>query len=80
MDLEIYGVGAVALIVSLVAVAKKAGFPSKYGGLLALVIGLALAFSYGSVEGWPPVRSIVTGAVVGLMASGAYSTQKNARK
>ena len=81
MDLEMYvgGGGGVALIIATIQMLKGAGMPAKYGGLVAVVLGLGLAFGYGVQQGWPPMQCIVTGMMLGLAASGFYSTQKNAR-
>lgn len=77
----IYGVALVPLIIALVALAKQAGLSSKYGGVLALVLGVGIVLGYGYLEaGWTVFKCLITGGAVGLSAAGLYSTQKNARE
>lgn len=79
--LELYGVVIISLIMGIVQLAKNAGLQSKFGGILALVIGLLIGLAYGLTEaGWSIFQSIIIGAMLGLSASGMYSTQKNARE
>ena len=81
MDLEMYvgGGGGVALIIATIQMLKGMGMPAKYGGLVAVLLGLGMAFGYGAPQGWPPMQCIVTGMIIGLSAAGFYSTQKATR-
>ena len=66
----------IALIGGIVSAAKWAGLPSKYAGLLSLVLGLLLggvAYMSGVESAY---NAIISGAVMGLIASGAYSGTK----
>ena len=68
---------AVAVIVALVSVCKKSGFPKKYAGLLAVVFGEAAAFGMclqSSCANY--YTTIAAGLVLGLTAAGAYSGGK----
>lgn len=78
MDLELIGgVTAIGLIVAIVQLIKTAGFPAKYAGVLALLLGLIVAFvyTYFSVTAW--YQALVLGLALGLAAAGAWSTAKN---
>ena len=66
----------IALIGGIVSAAKWAGLPSKYAGLLSIGIGLLLggvAYMSGVESAY---NAIISGAVMGLIASGAYSGTK----
>jgi len=72
---ELYGIGAVALIVALVEVFKKVGLPVKYAPLVSLAVGVCLgivAFSSESIT-----KAIILGLAAGASAVGAYSGTKN---
>lgn len=79
MDIEIYGVSAVLLIVGLVGLAKNMGFKAKYGGVLAVFLGLLFSFGYTFFNETSVFRAIIIGLALGLSAAGFYSTQKNVR-
>lgn len=69
------GASALLLIVGVVQVAKQAGFPSKYAGILALTLGIV----GGAIVGLSDseigiIPGIVQGMLAGLGASGAWST------
>ena len=66
-----------------VEIAKQAGLPSRFAGLAALVIALAVAplnglYQTGSLVDWPVF--LMTGVLGGLMAAGVYSAPKAALK
>ncbi|NLW08046.1 MAG: hypothetical protein GX039_08765 [Clostridia bacterium] len=79
MDMEIYGISAVLLIMGIVQLAKNAGFPSKFAGLLAVAIGILASVGYTMFQEAELFRALVTGIALGLAAAGLYSTQKNVR-
>ncbi len=78
MDMELYGVSAVLVIIGLVQLAKQVGLPSKYGGLLAVALGVGVALGYAYYAEIAAFRAVVTGLALGLSAAGLYSTTKNA--
>lgn len=80
MDLEIYGVSAVLVIIGLVQLAKSVGFNSKYGGVLAVVLGVAASLGYTFFNEVEAFKAVIIGLALGLSAAGLYSTQKNARE
>lgn len=59
--LEIVTVPAVVLFVEAF---KKAGMPTRYAPVVAILVGVAIGYGIGSVA---------TGLLVGLSASGLYS-------
>jgi hypothetical protein len=64
MGFELYGIGAVALCMALVGLAKKVGFPARYSPLLAVGIGVAEGLTvYGSTD---VTQGIVLGIAAGL--------------
>jgi hypothetical protein len=76
-----YGVAVVPLIIAAVGLAKQAGLPGKYAGLVSWGLGVGVAFAYGLTEaGWNVLQCIIIGSALGLTAAGLYSTQKNARE
>lgn len=80
MDLELYGTSAVLVIIGLVGLAKSIGFNSKYGGILAVLLGVAASVGYSFFNETEIFRAIVIGLALGLSAAGLYSTQKNVRE
>lgn len=76
MDLALLA-SADAIIIALVQICKNAGFPSKYAGLLAVLMGLMAAFGVmlqiGSTDYFGAVK---LGIMLGLTAAGAYSGGK----
>jgi len=80
MDIEIFGVSAVLLIMALVNLAKSVGFNSKYGGILAVVLGILTSVGYSFFQDTLTFKAIITGLALGLSAAGLYSTQKNIRE
>lgn len=80
MDLEIYGVSAVLVIIGLVQLAKSVGFNSKYGGVLAVVLGVAASVGYTLFSETNVFKAVVIGLALGLSAAGLYSTTKNAKE
>lgn len=69
--------GATAVIVALVSVCKKAGFPSKYAGLLAIIFGEMAVFGMCLQSACTDYfLTVVAGVVLGLTAAGAYSGSK----
>lgn len=75
MDVTYLGIALVPLIVGLVEVVKRAvGLPASLAPLVAVAIGLALAYLVG--EGSVAER-VVTGLALGLSAVGLYSSSRN---
>ncbi|MBS3977749.1 MAG: hypothetical protein KGZ75_13695 [Syntrophomonadaceae bacterium] len=79
MDLELYGVSAVLLIIGIVQLAKSVGFNSKYGGILAVALGVLASVSYTLFAQTDVIRAVVIGLALGLSADGLYSTVKNSK-
>lgn len=75
MDMDIYGVFIVPLIIGLVEIVKRAGLPSKWSPVFAVVLGLLagmlLLFPEDIRQG------VVVGLALGLSATGLYSGTKN---
>lgn len=72
-----WGVPAAALVMGLVDLAKSIGFPSRYAGALAALLGVVggvAAYYWGSS---PLAGAAVNGLLAGLGAAGFYSTAKN---
>jgi ABC-type uncharacterized transport system permease subunit len=78
MDIELYGVGAVALIVGLVQLIKSLGLPAKYAGLVAVALGLAMSLGHAYLADEVAFKAVILGLALGLSAAGLYSTTKNA--
>lgn len=89
MSEEIRGVLVVPLIIAVVSAARAAGFPSKFAGLLAVALGLAIAAGAALTGGLPlgpdspapPAdwfTAALRGTAYGLAAAGLYSGAKAA--
>lgn len=72
------GVAALPLVVGVVEVSKRAGLPDRWAGLLALALGISGGILYGGLAGLDPIISLPQGLLVGLAASGAWSTSRHA--
>jgi flagellar biosynthesis protein FliR len=79
VDLELVaGVSAVALIISLVQLAKQAQLlPSRWAGLAAVVLGLILSLTWTAYRDAPMFQGVITGLALGLSAAGLWSTGKH---
>lgn len=82
MDFSIAGLPASAVIVAVVEGAKRAGLPVRFAPALALLLGVAWCVLTFAVAEQPRWRGLLdaanTGVVLGLIASGLYSTTKTA--
>lgn len=78
MDVEVFGVALVPIILGLVELFKRTGFPDKWSPVLSVILGL-LAGVYlldtGSLS-----EGIVVGLALGLSATGLYSGTKNVKE
>lgn len=73
------GAAALPLVMGIVEVAKRSGFPHRYAALLALILGLAGGIGFGFPNpDISPTTAIVQGLLVGLGASGAWDSGKAA--
>lgn len=82
MDLQLYGISGAALILAVVELLKRSlGLSTQYAGLAAVGLGLLLALllklDSPGVGTW--LQVMLTGALSGLSAAGAYSGTKAAR-
>lgn len=71
---EIYNVAIVPLIIGIVQLLKRYGFPTKYSPLAAIFMGVSFGIffiTHNLKEG------IIIGLMLGLSASGLYSGGKN---
>lgn len=66
----------IAITVGIVQVFKKAGLRSKYAPLISLGVGLIASWLGWLVDPYPVGEMILTGLVIGLSASGLYSSSK----
>lgn len=70
------------VVIAVVYVIGQAGFDKdRWGGLLALVLGVVASVSAAATGAFvPPITSaftvVLTGAITGLTASGAYSATR----
>lgn len=72
---EIYDVVILPLIVGIVEIFKIAGVSKKYLPLISLVLGIVIGVVYVTDFDWK--QGILIGAMLGLSASGLYSSSKN---
>jgi L-cystine uptake protein TcyP (sodium:dicarboxylate symporter family) len=73
---EFFSLVVIPIILGVVEVMKRAGFPVKFSPLLSLVLGLffGIFFIDALKEG------IIVGLMVGLSATGLYSGSKNIKE
>ena len=74
-EFEIYGAATTPLIIGLVELFKRMGFPPKLTPLLSLALGILAAAIY--IAPGDPKRFIFHGITLGLSASGLYSGVKH---
>ncbi len=72
----------VPVCIGVTQLAKEAGFPTRYAGLLSTGVGLALGGVAIATHLYPeietPVVLMLGGLVSGLMGAGVWSSVKNA--
>ena len=66
----------IPIILGVVEVVKRAGFPVKYSPLISLVLGLI----FGVIFIDTLKEGIIVGLMAGLSATGLYSGSKNIRE
>lgn len=71
---ELYNVAIIPLIIGVVEMFKKAGLPAKYSPFIAVIIGILLGVFFLASN---TKEGIIIGLMVGLSASGLYSSTKN---
>ncbi|MBS4191732.1 hypothetical protein KHA94_16200 [Bacillus sp. FJAT-49705] len=71
---EIYDVAIIPLILGLVELFKRGGLSDKYSPFIAVIFGLLFGIFYVSAD---VKEGIVVGLMLGLSASGLYSSTKN---
>ncbi len=72
---EIYDVVIIPLIMGIVELFKRAGVSKKVLPFIALVIGIVIGVVYVADVDWR--QGILIGGMLGLSASGLYSSAKN---
>jgi hypothetical protein len=72
MELTSQTAGIVPIVMGLVSTLKYCGLPTQYAPIVSLVLGVALCMLVMPVSS----PAILQGLVVGLLASGLYSTVK----
>lgn len=75
MEFTVYDIAVIPLIIALVGLIVKMGFPKKYAPLPALALGIAAGFVY--LAPGDPKQAVLYGIVAGLAAVGLYSGVKN---
>ncbi|MCL5264154.1 MAG: hypothetical protein M1343_02995 [Chloroflexi bacterium] len=73
-----WGVPALFVVIGLVELAKKVGFPAQYAMLLAVAIGIVGGILSTIFANSVLANATMGGVVIGLMASGLWSGVKNA--
>lgn len=63
----------IAVLIGVSQVAKKLGLPTKYVPLMNLLLGIVCGFY--AIDA-PVFEQIITGAIIGLSASGLYDQKK----
>lgn len=63
------------MVIGITELAKRTGMPKKFLPLINLVFGIAAGILYISPYDWR--QGLLQGIIVGLVASGTWSTAKN---
>lgn len=71
---EIYDIAIIPLILAIVELFKKGGLPAKFSPFLSVFLGIVVGLTYLEV---PVKEGIILGLVIGLSASGLYSSGKS---
>jgi L-cystine uptake protein TcyP (sodium:dicarboxylate symporter family) len=72
---ELYDVVIIPLIVGIVEMFKRAGVSKKLLPFIAVILGIAIGVVYVTDFDWR--QGVLVGAMLGLSASGLYSSSKN---
>ncbi|AOV07572.1 hypothetical protein [Sporosarcina ureilytica] len=72
---EVYDVILLPLIVGIVEIFKRTGVHKKFLPLISLLLGIIVGVVYVTDFDWK--QGILVGAMLGLSASGLYSSSKN---
>jgi|GEM_PF-1962179 len=72
----VYGVPAVAIVITGVKVARDTGLPSKYAPVTSLGLGVATGLIVASQNGDPWMAGVVAGVMIGASACGIYDAGK----
>jgi L-cystine uptake protein TcyP (sodium:dicarboxylate symporter family) len=72
---ELYDVVIIPLIMGIVEMFKKAGVSKKLLPFIAVILGIAIGVVYVTDLDWK--QGVLVGAMLGLSASGLYSSSKN---
>jgi L-cystine uptake protein TcyP (sodium:dicarboxylate symporter family) len=72
---ELYDVVIIPLIMGIVEMFKKAGVSKKLLPFIAVILGIAIGVVYVTDFNWK--QGVLVGAMLGLSASGLYSSSKN---
>ena len=79
--MELIGLSTIsAIVIGLVAVAKKLGINQKYAPVLAVVFGLIFSLMAYFIQDVKLLTAIVGGIVIGLTSVGFYSGVKNVKE
>ena len=76
MNYDYKGIALIPIITILVDVMKKAGVPKNFAPLVSLIIGVIVGIIFennGDIK-----NAIITGLIMGMSASGLYSSGKEA--
>ncbi len=76
MDIDVTPVPVVvviAVIGGMVEVAKRAGLPSRWAGIMSLMVGIVFGLVSFLTSGPELINALINGAVLGLTATGAYA-------
>lgn len=77
------GVVIAPLIVGIVNKAKEAGVPSRFAGLLSILLSLVIYVAWSLIQGAQAEQffiNVLLAIYVGLAASGGYSTVKSIKE
>ena len=79
--MELIGLSTIsAIVIGLVAVAKKLGVNQKYAPILAVMFGLIFSLMMYFIQDIKLLTAIMGGIVIGLTAVGFYSSVKNVKE
>ena len=75
MEFTVYDIAVPAVIIGLVELLKRLGFPQKFAPVVAVVLGVVAGFVY--LAPGDPKKAFLLGIALGLFCVGLYSGTKN---
>ena len=78
MNFDYNGIALIPIITLIIDVLKRAGLPNKFAAIVSIILGMIFGVFFQST---PDLKErILTGIIMGMSASGLYSSGKAVTK